>query len=655
MAFAIQSDTEWAASKVDSLPARWQRSILGRWSKQRSQHAPDDWMGEVEAGRVANIALRSVVDSLETVRLPLDATDFDVVQHAQEQAQRCAQIGSATIAGQMPGPWALGLVTQRIEERALHQTPAEQRAAMARLCIAQGIEPPADNVQDGPSIKRMTDAQWWRRKLRRMHGRAVEGAAIALGGVNKSRDCYVSNESVYRRAQQNARNAATLEDTLVVNEYGQEYTLAELAATGPGNKAIRRAELMTRIAGFERIAIDLGHVGLFFTVTCPSRMHKWSTRKGGGVIENRHYDGTLPIDAQKYLAQLWGRVRAALQRRGVKPYGFRIAEPNHDGTPHWHILVFLPAAHVVELTETVWNYALSDSGRERGANLHRCDFKHIDAGRGTAAGYIAKYVAKNIDGFALEKDLFGNEAITASQRVETWATTWGIRQFQQIGGAPVGPWRELRRVESVPDKAPAHLVEAHQAVNRIKTLIEKDGQDLEHEEVKAAQWDRYTKAQGGIFCGRKYLIKVEHITAPEGDTSSKYGEPHAPKPIGVTTTSREIWFPEWMAHMSPRGRAERLVVWLVESVRHAWTIVRGGGVKKAPLAGPWTSVNNCTDPQKPGEHFAEKTAPPGAIWTPKHQEEATPWPTKQPRPTASPQKSGNWHQKSDMTPQHAAQ
>ena len=554
------------ADKLAGLPARWRQRIGQRYADLLP--GGKAWRGgNQDADYFANREIAKITGQLATSRLPLDAKDSDICQAADFLAGRVGEMAQTC------------------------HDAASLRAAMGRLAQGQGITPPADKIKDGPALARLACPLWWRRKLRRTHAKIVEGGAISLGYVNRAHDCYVSTESVWRRAEQNVRNAASLDATQATNERGQTFTLAELAATGPANKAIRRAELMTRISGFERIAKELGHVGLFFTVTCPSRMHKWSTVKGDKkkVFENKNYDGTLPGDAQKYLAKVWSRIRAKLKRDNIGQYGFRIAEPNHDGCPHWHLLIFVEAKHLDAFRAVVWKYALQDSPDEKGAHDHRVDFRMID-GRG-AAGYIAKYVAKNIDGYKLDKDLFGNDGIQASHRVEAWASTWSVRQFQQIGGPPVGVWRELRRVEELPAGAPSFLMDAHRACNRIE--------DKEAGTVKSAAWEHYVNAQGGVFCGRGARIKLATMQ-PEG--LNAYGEDKAPKVIGVQTQSREIYTPDHMRHMpGGGGKATRLVDWIVESTRHTWTITRkpAGAVPALvpefeAASRPWTCVNNCT-------------------------------------------------------------
>jgi Bacteriophage replication gene A protein (GPA) len=343
-------------------------------------------------------------------------------------------------------------------------------------------------------------------------------------------------------------------------ELGQEYTLAELAAKGSGNKKIRRAELMTRIAGFERIARHCGHIGWLLTITCPSRFHKGRTVNGWKVLDNPNYDpNENPATAQKYLARVWSRIRAKLHRLGIKLYGFRIAEPQHDGTPHWHLLVFMESAHEPVVREVVSHYALQDSPNEKGADEHRCNIRVIDWEKGTAAGYIAKYVSKNIDGYQVGKDFYGNDAVVASARVEAWAATWGIRQFQQVGGPPVGVWRELRRIETLPNGAPSHLVQAHRAVNKLAVI--------EGKENACVAWDHYCEAQGGVFCGRDARIKLSQV---QGDKPGRYGDEPPLRPVGVETLATVDWPVPWM----PGQFFRQQVLWEIESARHEWEIVR---------------------------------------------------------------------------------
>jgi hypothetical protein len=560
---------EWAHRKVAGLPYRWQKRLLRRWEKDRSSIDKTVLGGETEATRRAAWYLQDTVENLHHVKgLPLDASDSDICARADYLAERCNSLATEvhekkTLRAAME--WVV-----RANSMAPWQGEADRIEMRGNVCATRECRDETDSI----AIARMIDAFWWRGKLRKLHAKIVEGAAISMGYVNKQKDIYVSNESMARRMEQNRRNAAMLEATKARNEHGDEYKLAELVAKSVSNKAIKRGELMTRISGFERIARDLGHAGLFFTMTCPSRMHRWRTIKGGKVIENKKYDGTTPKEAQAYLSLVWSRIRAALGRRGLGLYGFRIAEPNHDGTPHWHFLVFHVEGREIDLEETIRKYALQDSPDERGAQQHRVDLKPIDWERGSAAGYIAKYVSKNIDGYKVEKDLYGNDTFETCHRVEAWAATWGIRQFQQIGGAPVGVWRELRRVKELPTGAPAHLVEAYHACNKIAKV---EGANA------SVAYDRYTKAQGGVFCGRQYRIKV---ALQEADEKGRYGEKRAPRPIGVETIEKK------RDGIIPDGR---IVNWLVRSVRHVWEILRGGAAKgHAAIGRAWTRVNNCT-------------------------------------------------------------
>jgi hypothetical protein len=448
--------------------------------------------------------------------------------------------------------------------------------AVGALCARRGIAPPAGDT-DQERMARALDKAWWRRHLRTEWKRRFEHTSIQLGLTYVHTDPYVSRESAIIQEAQNRANQALLEQRIAVNEFGQEFTVAELAAKGTGNKVNRRNELMTRIRGFEECADQLRHVGLFWTITCPSKYHSV-----GGT--NSKYNGATPRDAQAYLVDVWARIRSALHRAGIRPYGFRIAEPHTDGCPHWHILLFVDPARLNDMEMIVTAYAIQEDEEERGAHANRVKLVRIEANKGTASGYIVKYVCKNIDGngvgthqakedgqtYFIQPDMFGNLELTPSARVTYWSQVWGIRQFQQIGGAPVSVWRELRRIKGdTLAKAPEEIRAAHLAAQKIE--------NADPLAAKQADWAAYLWAQGGPAVTRKNL--TVRIAARQVTIKGRYATYEDEKPVGVYATA----YPDEV----------------YEGVHYRWTI-EGTGRPAAAACPPRTGVNNCTDwPERP--------------------------------------------------------
>lgn len=376
------------------------------------------------------------------------------------------------------------------------------------------------NAELKSALARICQPEWWRRQLRKLAAQQFERFARNAGIVSLSGNIYCSDFTVNRRIEQKRRNRRLLESLEAENSDGQVYTLAELSDLSVSNPVNRRHELMTRIRGFEEYAKQhhyptdeiigpVRYMALFFTITTPSKFHaKKTARSDVGkrwAIDNPKFNNTDPRQANEYLCDVWAGIRAEWDKNSINPYGFRMAEPHHDGTPHWHLILFFPEHQIEKASAIFQEHALREDGDEVGAAERRTEIVFIDPAKGSAAGYCAKYVAKNIDGFGLGSDFYGREAIKSALRIEAWAATWSIRQFQQIGGPSVTVWREARRIKE-------HQVDCTVSPEAWPIIDAAD----------AGDWGSYTELMGGAICKRSARpIRSMMITRPD---QTKYYE-----------------------------------------------------------------------------------------------------------------------------------
>lgn len=455
-------------------------------------------------------------------------------------------------------------------------------------CKPYGVLPPVDLKDDDTEEEMITKIvaglararcnRWWRRQLKKMCTQQVEGVIRDLGGITKSKKSpYVSNWALARWQMQNKRNAKMLNMIDMENQNGDVKQLREAIAASVSNPVNRRNEFMTRSRGYEEVAKALGLKALFFTLTCPSKYHAVLHR--GGL--NKKYAGFNPRECADYLALVWSRIRAEWKRKGIKVFGFRVAEPHHDGTPHNHFLLFINGEQSKQAQKIFGDYAMAEDGDEDGADENRWDCVEICPSKGSATGYIAKYIAKNIDGANIDwdkdtavssDDYTGVTGEEGALRVSAWASIWGIRQFQQIGSVSVTVWREVR-----------HAVEQLKEFSEAEVLAVVNAAD-------SGDWAAFVEAMGGAFVARDAQTLRPRVEEVEGKPT-RYGEP-VKKLLGFwLSTSARHFLPikkdVWRLYFSDRvcNELERKADFYIKKNRRFGLAARAASLKRrsAPI------------------------------------------------------------------------
>lgn len=126
-------------------------------------------------------------------------------------------------------------------------------------------------------------------------------------------------------------------------------------------------------------------VPIFMTITLPSEFHpfKLVNKK---FVKNPKYDGTSPRDAVKALTKRFARLRNDRALRDIGKENrmyFRVNEPHKSGTPHTHILYYVPKESLNRVI-SAFRHLFPEQGNDIQHNLRN------------AVAYVMKYINKTL-------------------------------------------------------------------------------------------------------------------------------------------------------------------------------------------------------------------------------------------------------------------
>ncbi len=145
------------------------------------------------------------------------------------------------------------------------------------------------------------------------------------------------------------------------------------------------SEVQNRVNTLTGEAERKGLVPIFMTVTLPSEYHPFKLVNKKLVI-NPKFDGTPPREAVKALTKRFARLRNDRALRDIPKDArmyFRVNEPHQSGTPHTHILYYVPKENVQRVI-SAFNRLFPQKGNDIQDNLRN------------AVAYVMKYINKTL-------------------------------------------------------------------------------------------------------------------------------------------------------------------------------------------------------------------------------------------------------------------
>lgn len=208
-------------------------------------------------------------------------------------------------------------------------------------------------------------------------------------------------------------------------------------------------ELYVMNLGMQHLAEELGYKAVFLTITAPAEFHPNPT-------SGKHsWNGCYAKDAHLFINKKWEAFGKDLSSKTNKIFkskgdlfGFRVVEPHKDGTPHWHILMYVDPKHVNKTIKLCYKH-FSHSYKALKVELIRP--KSEDPNAASPTSYMTKYLVKSIGLKDYIKDIKADgedvAEYNALEKIDAWRSATGIRAYQKFGIlAGVTKWRFLRKM-----------------------------------------------------------------------------------------------------------------------------------------------------------------------------------------------------------------